>query len=257
MISPRKIGIGLALVGIIILVGFAINAVRQFANKPARLNPAPSQTPIITIQNPYSPDIVPVSEPERNELRQALEASAFRALREIDPAHRPPEAAARAIAIVFAEYVTIARAGTPEEYVAFVRARGREPQKNLLDPERKDRAWKTCTSWAREAPLGVDGIWARPRFIRGTEIPVDPTRIRDGAGTSRRLSTGQFPLTDAHDRTVFELILPATLPSVDAVQEQGAVGIHIANDAPNGAWDTVGTFSHGVSQGFIIFLTPP
>lgn len=255
--QPGKIGIGLAIIATIIIAGFAINAVRQFSNKPARLNPAPSQTPIITIQNPYSPDIVPVSEPERNELRQALEASAFRALREIDPAHRPPETAARAIAIVFAEYITIARAGTPDEYVAFVRARGREPQQNLADPERKDRAWKTCTSWAREAPLGVDGVWARPRFIRGAEIPVDPTRIRDGGGTSRRLSTGQFPFTERHDRTVFELILPATLPSVDGVQEQGAFALHIANDGPGGAWDTLATFSHGVSQGFIIFLTPP
>ncbi len=255
MTKPRQVGIALAIVGTIVVVGFGVRAVRQFSKQPSRL--VQIQTPTIMIENPYSPDFVPVSELERAELRQTLEASAYRALREIEPAHRPPEAAARAIAVVFADFVTVARAGTPEDYVAFVQGRGREPQKNLMDPERKDRAWKTCTSWAREAPLGVNGIWARPRYIRGTEIPVDPARIRDGGGTIRYFADGKFMATDTHDRTVFELILPATLPSADGVREQGAVGILIANDAPNGGWDTLGTFSLGVSQGFIIFLTPP
>jgi hypothetical protein len=255
--QPRKIGIGLAFIATIIIAGFAINAVRQFANKPARLNPVPMQTPVSTIEDPYTPDVVPVSQQERDELHLALESSALRALREINPAHRPPEAAARAIAAVFAEFVTVCSTGTPEDHVAMVQSRGREPDKRFLDPQRKDGFWNTNTGWAREASLGVDGIWARPRFIRGVAIPIDPSRIRDGGGTIRRLADGKLSSNDTHDRTVFEIIIPATLASVDGVREQGAIGIHIANDAPNGGWDTLAVFALGVPQGFMIFLTPP
>jgi hypothetical protein len=138
-----------------------------------------------------------------------------------------------------------------------VESRGREPDKRFLVSERKDRFWKSNTGWAREAPLGIDGVWARPRAIRGNEIPVDPSRIRSGGGNIRHFSNGKLPFNDAHDRTIYEIILPATLAAVDGTREQGAVGVLISNDAPNGGWDTLGTFSHGVPQGFIIFLTPP
>ncbi len=247
-------------VGLIALFGavfLGARAVVGFTKKPARLQQPASQLPSRVIQNPYSPDVVPADETEQSELRASLEASAYQALLDIETTHRPAPAAARAIAIVFAEFVTICRTGTPEDHVAMVQSRGREPDKRFLDPERKDGFWKNNTGWARQAPLGVEQVWARPRYIRGTEIPVDTTRIGGGGGTIRHLADGRFPIEQRHDRTIYEVILPATLPGVDGKVENGAVGIMIANDAPNGGWDTVGIFSLGVPRDFIIFLTPP
>ena len=256
--SKRQIMIiVVVLVTLAAAVFVGLRAVAGFVKKPDRLKQVATEVPTRQIENPYSPEFVPTDDTERRELREALESSAYRALLEISPTHRPTPAAARAIAGAFAEFVTVCRTGTPEDHVAMVQSRGREPDKRFLDPERKDRFWKNNTGWAREAPLGVDQIWARPRYIRGTEIAVDPTRISGGGGTIRHLSDGTFPIDQPHDRTIYELILPATLPGVDGTLQDGAVGILIANDAPIGGWDTIGVFSLGVPQGFIIFLTPP
>ncbi|MCC5822855.1 MAG: hypothetical protein LAT64_04980 [Phycisphaerales bacterium] len=255
--SKRHILLALGLVAVAAAVFLGARAVAGFVKKPDRLRQNPTQIPTRLIENPYTPEIVPTDDAERRELREALESSAYRALLEINPTHRPTPAAARAIAGAFAEFVTICRTGTPEDHVAMVQSRGREPDKRFLDPERRDRFWKNNTGWAREAPLGIDQIWARPRYIRGTEIPVNLTRISGGGGSIRHLSDGRFPIDQPHDRTIYELILPATLPGVDGTLQDGAVGIMIANDAPIGGWDTIGVFCLGVPQGFIIFMTPP
>lgn len=256
--SKRQILI--AVVGLVVLaaaVFMGARAVAEFVKKPERLKQQPTQIPTRQIENPYSPEIVPTDDTERRELREALESSAYRALLEINPTHRPTPAAARAIAGAFAEFVTVCRTGAPEDHVAMVQSRGREPDKRFLDPERKDRFWKNNTGWAREAPLGIDGITALPRAIRGTEIPPDKPRPRAGGGTVRHLSDGRFPFEQSHDRTIYEVVIPATLPSVERVMYEGSIGILIVNDASIGGWDTLGVFSYGVPQDFIMFLTPP
>lgn len=253
----RKLALIVSIALTLLVLTIALRSVMRFASSPPGKKNQEAEIRSLKIENPYTPEVHQVSDDQAAQLRTDLEKSAYSALMNLEHSDRPSQPDAREIAQVFAEFVSICSTGDPEDHVRMVESRGREPDKRFLNPEKKDGFWRTNTGWAREAPLDIDGVWARPRSIHGTNLDISRTGLPDGPGTIRRFANGGMPFLEPNDRTIYEVIIPATLASTSGERVKGSVGVMITDDAKIRTWDTLGVMSHGVPQGFVIFLTPP
>lgn len=189
-------------------------------------------------------------------LGQDLAARAVSALAALDPSARPSERDRRSIAESAATFVVLCRTATPDQYVAWVRNQEREPSSYLLDtPDHTASYWRTCTAWAREAPIDASGVRARARWVRGQEMPLAIEETGLG-GTVRPLVGGGFLGAQGHGRSAYEVLIPMTVPTAQGDRVDATMGVTVVNDGPSGAWRVYGLSVYGPPRGTIVVLTP-
>lgn len=259
----KRYGFALLIVAVLALVILAVLRVRPYLTPPNRVSVDPDAEAIhrVVVAGPaetvYDMDAL---RSDADDVRATLAIGASEALSALPPAHAPGPADAGAIAACFADFVMLFRAGEPGDYAAWVTARGRTPADSLTgEPERAASFWRARVGWARTAPLGVEGISARPFFRDGVLLPqAEPRPVTASLG--RPLRTGEHFSRSRPDRnyTAYEVLLPVRVPQYDgAVIHDAQIGIAIVNDGPNGSWDTVMTTFYGVDRSTLLVLPPP
>jgi hypothetical protein len=160
------------------------------------------------------------------------------------------------IAVRIAAYLGISTFGDIAVYRAYAAEAGRDAiLPTNLTPETDGPYWVLRTAWAKQQPINFESASCQMLFTHGrprnefTSFAGGPIRpLRSGGG----LFSGNVRCS------VVEVTTPADLITIDGKQTVPAqIGFLIANDGPEGAWDTHMVFTRGTPEGVIVAMPPP